>query len=304
MPHSLTVIVLNWNNATDTLTCLESLARQEYPHRVLVVDNGSTDDSVARIRAAFPEVEILETGENLGYAGGNNVGIRYALAQGAEYLLILNNDVVLAPDCLSRLMEALETHPEVEIASPLIANMADGETIWALGQYVNRRTGTVSRYAAGESIKKWHHREPFQITAISGTAWLASRKALETIGLLDEQFFLYYEETDWSLQASRHGYTLWVVPDAILWHKVSATLGTTSPIVDYYMTRNYFRFIARHWRGIHRIGLLSIAVLRQLGTVAAYTVKPHHGQRTPHRDARLLALRDATFGRWGKVNHS
>lgn len=130
---------------------------------------------------------------------------------------------------------------------------------------------------------------------------LVKREVFERVGLLDESFFLYYEETDWCLKARQAGYRILAVPSSVVWHKVSATLGVSSPIIDYYMLRNHLRLIGRHWSGVRRPYLLVRTVARNLATIAAYTVKSRRGTRIPNRNARLLALRDASLRRWGKM---
>ncbi|MGQ9841835.1 MAG: glycosyltransferase family 2 protein [Anaerolineae bacterium] len=305
MNPSVAIIILNWNNPDDTLACLDSVAAPDYPTdslEVIVVDNGSTDDSVARIRAKFPAVTIIETGANLGYAGGNNAGIRHALAAGAEAVCILNNDVTVEPDFLAPLIAALHSQPDVGIVTPLVAERTgDGGRVWALGSAVNRRTAAVNRYCAGEPVDAWRGREPFAVEIASGAAMLIRREVFERVGLMDEDFFLYFEEVDWCLKVRQAGYRILAVPASLVWHNVSATLGTTSPVIDYYMLRNHLRLISRHWRGPRRIFLQARVVVRNLLTIAAYTAKPHGGQRIPNRDARLLALRDAALGRWGEM---
>lgn len=305
MNPSVAIVVLNWNNPDDTLACLDSVAALDYPTdslEVIVVDNGSTDDSVVRIRARFPAVTIIETGANLGYAGGNNAGIRHALAAGAEAVCILNNDVTVEPGFLAPLLDALQSGPDVGIVTPLVAERTeDGGQVWALGSAVNRRTAAVNRCYAGELVDAWRQREPFAVEIASGAAMLVRCEVFEQVGLMDEDFFLYFEEVDWCLKVRQAGYRILAVPASLVWHKVSATLGTTSPVIDYYMLRNHLRLISRHWRGPQRIALLARVVLRNLLTIAAYTAKPHGGRRIPNRDARLLALRDATMGRWGQM---
>ena len=296
------IIVLNWRKPAETLACLESLAHIDYPNaQIIVVDNASGDDSVPLIRQHFPEVQVLETSANLGYAGGNNVGIRWALEQGTEYICILNNDLIVVPDFLARLVAALQEPSGFGVATPLVAEMADRQRVWALGSAVNRNTGVVNRLHTGESVEEWRRHSPFAVDVASGAAMLVRREVFERVGLLDEAFFLYYEETDWCLRVRQAGYHIMVVPASVVWHKVSATLGATSPVVDYYMLRNHLRLIGRHWSGAHRGYLWSRIVLRNLLTIAAFTVKSQGGQRIPHRNARLLALRDAALGRWGKM---
>jgi len=299
---SMFVVVLNWRKPTDTLACLESLVQIGYPDaRVVVVDNGSGDDSVALIRQRYPEVRVLEAGANLGYAGGNNVGIRYALDRGAEWVCILNNDVIVAPDFLKILWVTAQAHPDIGVVTPLVAEMTDQERVWALGSAVNRASGVVSRLHAGDPVTKWRDQPPFEVDVASGAAMLIKRGVLEPVELMDEDFFLYYEETDWCLRIRRAGYRILAVPGSVVWHKVSATLGTTSPAIDYYMLRNHLHLIARHWHGLDRWRILASTVLGNLITIAAYSFKPHSGQRLPSRNARLLALRDAALRRWGPM---
>lgn len=303
MSLHVTIVVLNWNNGPDTLACLGSLAALGDPAcDVFVVDNGSTDDSAACIRTGFPNIPVLETGANLGYAGGNNAGIHHALAQGADFVCILNNDVIVEPDFLAPLLAALESRPDVGVVTPLVAERSnDSGHVWALGSSVDQRTAAVSRNHAGEPVASWQGRPPFEVDVASGAAMLVKREAFECVGLMDEDFFLYFEEVDWSLAVRRARYHILAVPTSMVWHKVSATLGMTSPVVDYYMLRNHLRLIGRHWHGLQRGRILLRTVLYNLATITAYTVKTWRGRRLPNRNARLMALRDALLGRWGKM---
>jgi hypothetical protein len=297
------IVILNWNNPSDTVNCLRSLAQAVLPDvEMIVVDNGSTDDSAAIIQYEYPACTLLQTGVNLGYAGGNNVGIRHALATGAEFVMILNNDVIVSPDFLAPLIATFHALPEAGIVTPLIADTEPADRIWALGSRVDWRTGQVYRLHAGESVETQRAASPFEVEIASGAAMLIRRRALEEVGLLDEQFFLYYEETDWCLTVRRAGYRIVAVPQSVVWHKVSATLGTVSPVIDYYMQRNQLRFIARQQHGWRRASLLLRTLVRNLMTIAAYTVKSQHGRRRPHRNARLYALRDALRRQWGPMS--
>ena len=300
---TLALVILNWNNPLDTVNCLGSLARiSTLDVETIVVDNGSTDDSVAIIQRQHPACTLLQTGTNLGYAGGNNFGIRYALKSGAEFVMILNNDVIVSPDFLTPLLAALRAQPDVGIVTPLVADTEPIDRIWALGSRVDWRTGQVYRIHAGETVATYCNAPPFDIEIASGAAMLIRRSVLEQVGLLDELFFLYYEETDWCLTVREQGYRILAVPQSVIWHKVSATLGTVSPVIDYYMLRNQLRFIARRQHGWPRARLLIRTIARNLLTIAAYTFKSQHGQRRPHRNARLYALRDAARRQWGPMD--
>jgi len=309
-PNALTseplvhLIVLNWNRRDLTLDCLDSLTALDYPAerlRILVVDNGSTDGTAQAVSERYPTATVLENRKNLGYAGGNNVGIRYALAQGADYICILNNDVTVAPDFPTPLLAVLQERPDAGVVTPLVAEMMDPGRVWVLGSAVDRRTGEVKHLHAGEAVARLKTSAPFEVDVACGAAMLLKREVLERVGLLDEAFYLYFEETDWCLRVWQAGYRILAVPSSVVWHEVSATLGQTSPLIDYYMLRNHLRFICRHWSGAARLRLLGRTVLQNVLTIAAYTAKPYGGQRLPHRNARLLALRDAALGRWGKM---
>jgi hypothetical protein len=304
MSPELVIVVLAWNQRDLTLECLASLAVLDLPagrHQIVVVDNGSSDGTARAVREGYPAVTVLETGENLGYAGGNNVGIRYALDRGADYVCVLNNDVTVAPDFCAPLLTALRGRVGAGVVTPLIADLAQPERVWALGSTVDWSKGLVQRLHVGESVTAWRAAEPFEVDVAAGAAMLVRRDVFERVGLLDEAFYLYFEETDWCLRARRSGYRILAVPSSVVWHRVSATLGQTSPVIDYYMLRNHLHFIARHWSGVPRLQLLGRTIGRNLVTIAAYTLKPQHGQRLPHRNARLLALRDAALGRWGMM---
>ena len=205
-------------------------------------------------------------------------------------------------DFLVPLLDVFHDRPAAGIATPLVATKMEGkELVWALGGSVNWRTAVVTRGHADMALVDLPTNEPFEVEIASGAAMLIKREVLLNVDWLDESFFLYYEETDWSLKLRKAGYEIVAAPYSVVWHKVSATLGTESPIVDYYMLRNHLRLISRHWSGDRRLFALSRTVLRNLATIAAYTAKSHRGQRIPNRNARLLALRDAALGRSGKM---
>jgi GT2 family glycosyltransferase len=159
----------------------------------------------------------------------------------------------------------------------------------------------VARLCAGESVLSLSEKSPFSVDAASGAAMLVRRGVFEDVGFIDEDFFLYFEEIDWCLAVRRAGYQILAVPNATVWHKISDTLGTSSPVIDYYMLRNHLRLISRHWSGALRYYLWSRLILRNLLAVVAFSFKPQGGKRNANRNARLFALRDAILGRWGQM---
>lgn len=244
------IILLNWNGYTDTAECVWSLCRITYPFFVVViVDNGSGDNSVARLREEFTDIILLENKENLGFAGGNNVGIRYALENGADYVLLLNNDTVVEEGFLDVLVRVAESgsSEKVGIVGPKIYSGLPGSTVlWEAGGGIDWRIGKAYHNGFEETDRgQWDGVR--DVDYVSGCAMLIKRDVLEKVGLLDERFFLYYEETDFCARAREEGYRVVFVPEARIWHKVSNTTGGAyGPVLTYYMTRNRLLFMQRY----------------------------------------------------------
>lgn len=233
-------IVLNWNGWQDTLDCLDALKQCAYPRlTVIVVDNGSTDDSVPRIRAAHPDILLLESRKNLGFAGGNNIGIRHALAHGTDYVWLLNNDTKPAADALSALMAKVLTDKGIgAIAS--ICYFADAPSTvqaWA-GARVNLWIG-YGRNTTEPHTDDWFH-------SLNGTSMLIARAAIEDAGLLDEGFFLYWEDTEFCLRLRKKGWRIAAAPDSRVLHKVSASTAGDRFILDRYQTASGLRILRLH----------------------------------------------------------
>lgn len=222
-PLACAVIVLNYNGKDLLARCLESLRRQSARDlTIVVIDNGSDDDSAAFVRREFPEVTLVALPENLGFCGGNNVGIQHALRAGFHYVLLLNNDTVCAPDCLERLLDAAcHQPPNVAAWNPKIY-FADTARLWFAG-------GEFSLWTARARHRGWKTEDrgqfdiPADMTLATGCALLLRCSALREIGLLDERFFAYLEDVEWSVRARRAGYRLRFVPQAVLWHDCGGT---------------------------------------------------------------------------------
>ena len=299
----VSMIILTWNQRDLTLDCLASIFALDYPLKqleVVVVDNGSSDGTARAIRESYPAVTVVENGENLGFAEGNNVGIRCALQGNAEYVMLLNNDTVVDPQMLSCLLAVMETESGVGIVGPKMLYYDQPNVIWCAGNQINWHTGRTNRLHA-ERVDNGLDGSPQEVDFITACGACFRRKVIEQIGLLDSRFFIYYEETDWCHRARKAGWRILLVPSARLWHRVSAAMGTKTPATEYYMSRNVLLFLAKHRRGLPRLQSLLWAAGRSVLAAAAYSVKPHGGRRLPHRNARLLALRDAVQGRWGEM---
>lgn len=236
------VILLNWNGWQDTLACLASLERLEYPnHRLLVVDNCSTDDSVTRIRAAYPDLSLIQIDKNLGFAGGNNVGIRHALAQGAEYIWLLNNDTVVESRALGAMVKAAEEDARIGAVGSVLYEMQRPGEVQAWGGGKVSTWWGISRYHKGRVSKKYLH-------YITGASIMIKSSALREVGLLDERFFMYWEDVDFGVRLRKAGWKLVVAADSHVQHREFASSGGTSVLTDVYFNSSAVPFFEKHAR--------------------------------------------------------
>ncbi len=233
------IILLNWNNWHETRECLESLNRVTYSNfEIVVVDNNSrveekTEFGNFQFSIFNFQTRLIWNAENLGFAGGNNVGIKYALEHGADYVFLLNNDAIVSPDFLTELVKVAESDSSFGILGSRIYKYSTNEIVFD--------GGVVSKW-----LNKAEHTANFQFSIfnfqtvdyITGAAMLIKREVIEKIGLMREEYFLYYEDVDWCIRARRAGYNCVVVPESHVWHKVSATNKEGSPSYIYYHARN------------------------------------------------------------------
>ncbi|HEC35532.1 MAG TPA: glycosyltransferase family 2 protein [Anaerolineae bacterium] len=293
------IVVLNWNGKDDTLACLRSLARLDYPaFEVVVVDNGSTDGSVPAIRERFPGVTLIENGENLGYTGGNNVGLRRVLEHSLDYALLLNNDTEVAPDLLRLLVAAAEADLAMGIAGPTIYYYDQPDVIWSAGGAIDWRRGRTRMVGLDEQDTGQFGAGPREVDFVTGCALLVKRAVLERAGLFDERFFAYYEEAEWCVRARRAGFRIVHVPQARVWHKISPGLQADSPVVHYYMTRNRLLFLKLVGAGVK--AWMNTLCAEYLRTLLSWSLKPRWRGKGPQRRAMAQAIADAWQGRWGR----
>lgn len=240
------IIVLNWNGYMDTVECLRSIEKCSYPaYEVVVVDNGSTDGSVERLKKDFKDVVYIENKENLGYTGGNNVGIRYAIEKGAEYIWLLNNDTTMKVDTLTRLIEAAENDQRAGLLGPKILQMDNSGRAYAMMGRLNmwfpwpdRMEGEDESKVTGEAVC---------VDFLSGSALLVRRDFVEKVGLLDERFFFYWEENDWCERGRKAGFSSVFVPDAVVYHKGGGTSGKGwNEFTAFYLVKNWIFFMRKH----------------------------------------------------------
>jgi GT2 family glycosyltransferase len=239
-PKSVFIILLNWNGWRDTVECLKSLASLDYENwQVIVVDNGSTDNSVMQIRAEFPAVVIIEAKKNLGFAGGCNLGIRYALVHGAEFVWLLNNDAIVAPNSLRVFVKKAEADSQIGAVGSPIYSMEELTTLKAWGGgYVSFWLGRSRHFVSAVRDEK--------IDFITGASMLLRRSALDSVGLLDEEFFMYWEDADYCFRLRKAGWRLAIAEDSKVWHKESASVGKSSVRLDIFFNGSAARFFRKH----------------------------------------------------------
>jgi len=263
------IVVLSWNQYDLTAACVRSLMQLDYPnYQIVVVDNNSQDDTVEKLRLEFANrLELIVNAQNLGFAGGNNVGIRYALRRNVDYVMILNNDTVVDASFLTPLVKVLQAEARAAVVTPKIYFMHDSDRIWAAGGKVYWRFGLARSRGRDElDCGQFDRRE--QVDYATGCCMLFRRGALEKVGLLDERYFAYFEDSDWCMRAREEGFQIWYEPTSIIWHVAGASsrIGKTwSASVRYLNVRNNLWFIHRYIKGPPRlIALVSFIVSRLL----------------------------------------
>ncbi len=234
------IVILNWNGWKDTLACLRSLQELNYDNfQITVVDNGSTNDSVVRIRQSFPEIEILQLSTNLGFAAGCNVGICHHMNIGAEYVWLLNNDTKVDAQSLGYMVKVAQEKPILGAVGSVLYDMNDRNRIQAWGG------GSVNLWFG----RSYHFKEDprgKELSYLTGASVLLRCTALRMVGLLDEGFFMYWEDADLCFRLKKSGWNLGVASRAKVWHKESASLGKTSFAFDLHLWTSMVRFCNRH----------------------------------------------------------
>lgn len=237
------IVLLNWNNPEETLGCLSSLRMMTYQnYSVLVIDNGSTDNS-AEVLAGNQDIELIALPENLGFTGGCNRGLQEAARHEAAYVWLLNNDTLVAPDCLSELVRAAQANTNVGLLSPVLYHRDRPEQIQHRGSRYAIDPPKVEQAPDLDTVLVWQQ-EDARRCILWGTALLVPAATLEHVGYLDERFFAYAEDTDYSIRCGKAGLAKLLVPEAKVWHAWND--GTRRPHYYYYMMRNELLLWFKH----------------------------------------------------------
>lgn len=243
----VSIITVNFRQPHVTVALLESIVQNSYKKvEVILVDNGSLADFSVLFKKAYPSVKIIISAENLGFAGGNNVGIAKAAG---DFLFFVNNDTILTDGLIEGLLSRFAKNPQIGVVSPKIRYYDKPDTIQYAG-FTEIHAITGRNIAIGKNeIDNGQHDVAYSTAYAHGAAMMVSRKVIEKVGFMPEEFFLYYEELDWCAHIRRAGFSIWYEPEGLIYHKESASVGKMNALKTYYLTRNRLLFMRRNVKG-------------------------------------------------------
>lgn len=256
----LSIITVNYNGLDDTCTLIDTIIFNDQME-MIVVDNGSTVDEAAIISQRYPHVKVIRSDSNLGFAGGNNLGIK---AASGRYLFLINNDTLFKSFDVRPLVKRMESSSNIAVVCPKIRFAWDPQPLQFTGYTPLSRVTLRNQSIGFSEHDNGQYDAPHTTPYAHGAAMMIRREAIERVGLMPECYFLYYEELDWSLMFTRAGYEIWYEPGVTIYHKESSSTGIDSPLKTYYVTRNRLLFASRNIRGFYRFatyGYLSLLVL-------------------------------------------
>ncbi|EOR23316.1 glycosyltransferase [Niallia nealsonii AAU1] len=241
----VSIIIVNWNGYEDTFKCIESLQNLDYHnYNIILVDNNSSEP-IDDILFHFPNVNLVKNKENLGFAGANNIGIQIALENEADYIWLLNNDTIVKSDSLSTMISCISTNESIGIVCPKIYYYDNPEVIWYGGGVISWARGTTLHLGMMKNNSPLDNEEFPEVNFATGCSMLIKKQLILDVGLMNEDYFLYFEDTDFCCKTIKSGYKVVYNSNSIIWHKVSASTSKNA-IKDYYFTRNNLYFMVKH----------------------------------------------------------
>ena len=268
----LSIITVNYNGLKDTCELIDSIPFND-SLEVIVVDNASTEDEATAIQENYTKVKVIISKKNLGFAGGNNLGIKAAKG---KYIFLVNNDTLFKDFNIQSLIDRLESSPNIGIVCPKIRFSWGNNPIQFTG-YTPLSEVTVRNKSIGfEEEDRGQYDIPHPTPYAHGAAMMIKREVIDRVGLMPECYFLYYEELDWSMMINRSGYEIWYEPTCTIYHKESQTTGQNSPLRTYYITRNRLLLVKRNWKGILKyISYFYLIIIVAPRDIIKNTIKGH-----------------------------
>lgn len=243
----VSIVILNWNGWADTIECIRSVQSITYKnYKIVVVDNSSTDSSIEKIKSEYPSLEILLSPSNLGFGGGNNIGISHSIDKGAKYIWLLNNDTIVHENSLGRLVEVAEADDMIGAVGSSISDFKFPYNTQSWGG------GRIS-FLFGRT---WHLKRPGKIDYLTAASMLIRSSIIQSVGIFDSKYFMYWEDVDLSIRIKKFGYKLAVADLSRVYHKESVSLGKENPLMDAYYNYSATRFFTKH----SKIGIVPILV--------------------------------------------
>lgn len=253
----IAIILVNYNGFADTRECVESILKIKtlYNYHIIVVDNASSNRNTETDTIDYlkQHATYLEADDNLGFSSGNNIGIQYAMKNGYDYVLLLNNDTIVTENFLDELMQSYMDHPNCGLAIGKILYYDNPDTLWYAGGFIKRSIGKVIQ--RGNEVKdKGQYENNEEVTFVTGCMMLISSEVIKNVGLLDEDFFLYSEDLEYCLRVMKHGYKMYYYPSSVIYHKVGASTGNVkvSENTQYYMIRNDYKAFFKYQTGVQK----------------------------------------------------
>jgi len=248
------IILVNYNGADDTIECINSIKKISYSnYEIIVVDNCSTDNSVSVLENFSLEADftLIKSDKNEGFSAGNNIGIKEVIKKDFDYILLLNNDTLVSPDFLDKLINGFDCSSKCGVTISKIYYEKDRDLLWYDGGSLSLKTART---------KHWHYhqkdtyevRQPQRVSFATGCCMCLSKKLIENVGFLDEDYFLYEEDADYCCRILAAGYDIYYIPDSVIYHKVSSSTGKSSPLSQYYAVRNKYLLIRKNYHGFFK----------------------------------------------------
>jgi GT2 family glycosyltransferase len=245
---SVHIIIINWDGLANTLECLASVRQLTYPNiRVQLVDNASKNNEAEIIEEKFPEVNVLRQKENLGFCGGCNAGIKQAIDEGADFIMLVNNDALVSPNLVETLLEEYDKLENPGAVSPVIFKYPETQNIWfsiAKWEAVWKTGEAKFRLALDESYESLKDKKPYATEFACGCCLFVSTKVVREVGMFDERYFAFYDEAEWCVRMKKQGFTSYIIPSAFMYHKVSGS--TSSLVATYLLNRNRLLWAAEN----------------------------------------------------------
>ncbi len=303
------IVILNWNGLADTLDCLASIRQLAYPNvRVQLVDNASANDEAGKIKNEFPEINVLRLKKNLGFCGGCNAGMQNALDENADYILLLNNDTLLAPDLIGKLVSNYGELENPGAISPVILNFPEKEKVWfSMARWEThwKRGEAEFRLSYNEKYDDIRSKRPYETEFACGCCLFVSAKVVKEVGLFDERYFAFYDEAEWCARMKKKGFISYVIPSAYMYHKIGGS--TPNLVMTYLLSRNRLLWMAEYLPFGKKLKswpcLLKELFWHWLNVLGFFRKEKRHVSKQQSR-AFLRGWKDYLLGRFGQWNKS